>query len=397
MKKKTLMTAALLAAAAVFALSACGKDQEESTAAESETAAEAESDSTDPLNNSEDAEAIANMTAERPASLGTVELGEYKGVEISTYPPYVITDEDVDSHIEYSVLPNYMASVDEPAEIGDTVNIDYVGKKDGVAFDGGTAEGTDLSLGSGTFIDGFEEGLVGHKKGEEVQLNLTFPENYGNADLAGADVTFDVTINDVKRIPELTDGLAAEIDPECTTAEQYRQKIKDSLQQNEDILEQQNLSYLAVSKVIEQSEVQASEEAIDWKISDMILTYDELYQQYYGFGLADMIALQGMSLDDFRENMRTSAEQEVNILLVSEAIAARENIAADDAAIQEFAEDYGMTTEDLKAQYSEEELKEIVTQQMVMDYLVENANITYTDDTAGETATTGAETEASAE
>lgn len=397
MKKKTLKTAALLAAAAVFALSACGKDQEESTAAESETAAEAESDSTDPLNNSEDAEAIANMTAERPASLGTVELGEYKGVEISTYPPYVITDEDVDSHIEYSVLPNYMASVDEPAENGDTVNIDYVGKKDGVAFDGGTAEGTDLSLGSGTFIDGFEEGLVGHKKGEEVQLNLTFPENYGNADLAGADVTFDVTINDVKRIPELTDGLAAEIDPECTTAEQYRQKIKDSLQQNEDILEQQNLSYLAVSKVIEQSEVQASEEAIDWKISDMILTYDELYQQYYGFGLADMIALQGMSLDDFRENMRTSAEQEVNILLVSEAIAARENIAADDAAIQEFAEDYGMTTEDLKAQYSEEELKEIVTQQMVMDYLVENANITYTDDTAGETATTGAETEASAE
>lgn len=397
MKKKTLKTAALLAAAAVFALSACGKDQEESTAAESETAAEAESDSTDPLNNSEDAEAIANMTAERPASLGTVELGEYKGVEISTYPPYVITDEDVDSHIEYSVLPNYMASVDEPAENGDTVNIDYVGKKDGVAFDGGTAEGTDLSLGSGTFIDGFEEGLVGHKKGEEVQLNLTFPENYGNADLAGADVTFDVTINDVKRIPELTDGLAAEIDPECTTAEQYRQKIKDSLQQNEDILEQQNLSYLAVSKVIEQSEVQASEEAIDWKISDMILTYDELYQQYYGFGLADMIALQGMSLDDFRENMRTSAEQEVNILLVSEAIAARENIAADDAAIQEFAEDYGMTTEDLRAQYSEEELKEIVTQQMVMDYLVENANITYTDDTAGETATTGAETEASAE
>ena len=397
MKKKTLKTAALLAAAAVFALSACGKDQEESTAAESETTAEAESDSTDPLNNSEDAEAIANMTAERPASLGTVELGEYKGVEISTYPPYVITDEDVDSHIEYSVLPNYMVSVDEPAEIGDTVNIDYVGKKDGVAFDGGTAEGTDLSLGSGTFIDGFEEGLVGHKKGEEVQLNLTFPENYGNADLAGADVTFDVTINDVKRIPELTDGLAAEIDPECTTAEQYRQKIKDSLQQNEDILEQQNLSYLAVSKVIEQSEVQASEEAIDWKISDMILTYDELYQQYYGFGLADMIALQGMSLDDFRENMRTSAEQEVNILLVSEAIAARENIAADDAAIQEFAEDYGMTTEDLKAQYSEEELKEIVTQQMVMDYLVENANITYTDDTAGETATTGAETEALAE
>ena len=397
MKKKTLKTAALLAAAAVFVLSACGKDQEESTAAESETTAEAESDSTDPLNNSEDAEAIANMTAERPASLGTVELGEYTGVEISTYPPYVITDEDVDSHIEYSVLPNSMASVDEPAEIGDTVNIDYVGKKDGVAFDGGTAEGTDLSLGSGTFIDGFEEGLVGHKKGEEVQLNLTFPENYGNADLAGADVTFDVTINDVKRIPELTDGLAAEIDPECTTAEQYRQKIKDSLQQNEDILEQQNLSYLAVSKVIEQSEVQASEEAIDWKISDMILTYDELYQQYYGFGLADMIALQGMSLDDFRENMRTSAEQEVNILLVSEAIAARENIAADDAAIQEFAEDYGMTTEDLKAQYSEEELKEIVTQQMVMDYLVENANITYTDDTAGDTATTGAVTEALAE
>ena len=397
MKKKTLKTAALLAAAAVFALSACGKDQEESTAAESETTAEAESDSTDPLNNSEDAEAIANMTAERPASLGTVELGEYKGVEISTYPPYVITDEDVDSHIEYSVLPNYMASVDEPAEIGDTVNIDYVGKKDGVAFDGGTAEGTDLSLGSGTFIDGFEEGLVGHKKGEEVQLNLTFPENYGNADLAGADVTFDVTINDVKRIPELTDGLAAEIDPECTTAEQYRQKIKDSLQQNEDILEQQNLSYLAVSKVIEQSDVQASEEAIDWKISDMILTYDELYQQYYGFGLADMIALQGMSLDDFRENMRTSAEQEVNILLVSEAIAAQENITADDASIQKFAEDYGMTTEDLRAQYSEEELKEIVTQQMVMDYLVENANITYTDDTAGETATTGAETEASAE
>ena len=142
-----------------------------------------------------------------------VELGEYKGV---TYTPASteVTDEDVDAQIQ-AMLDRYptMNSVDRAAQQGDTVNIDYVGKLDGVAFDGGSATGTDLELGSGMFIDGFEDGLVGASKGDKLNLDLTFPDPYtNNPDLAGKAVVFEVTVNDVK------ESIPAELNEEFVTS-----------------------------------------------------------------------------------------------------------------------------------------------------------------------------------
>ena len=151
---------------------------------------------------------------------GSITLGEYKGIPVTVTEP-TVTDEEVDAQIQQ--LLNSSAEyleVDREAQLGDQVNIDYKGMKDGVAFDGGTAEGYDLVLGSNSFIDGFESGLVGAKKGEEVTLNLTFPDPYqNNPDLAGQAVVFEVKVNNVKEktVPELTDDFVAKVSPEDGT------------------------------------------------------------------------------------------------------------------------------------------------------------------------------------
>lgn len=402
MRKKHVRTAALIcAAAAALAVSGCGKKAaEENTETTAGADASAGSSETDTENSPSvgagtSEEALAAVDAEiaelkklkRPDSLGTVKLGKYEGVEISTTEPYTITDADVESYLSYYVLPSYIDSVDDAAREGDTVNIDYVGKKDGVAFDGGTASGSDLVLGSGQFIDGFEDGLIGHKKGDEVQLDLTFPENYGNADLAGAAVTFDVTINEVKRTPELTDGLAAEIDPEVTTAEAYRTKLKEQLQESEDYTENQNVSYLAINAVVEASEVKPSEEAVDWKVADLIANYyDPMMQSSYGFGLSQMLALQGQSLEEFKADLREVAEESIGQILVMDEIAKEQNLTADEAELERFAENNRVTLEDLRKSASDEDIQLAAVEQLATDYVVKNAKISYTGSAVAEDA-----------
>ena len=399
-KKKLGRAALICAAAAAVLVSGCGKKAEtETTAVSTASDAQKENGASSDGTGTQDGtsgsasseEALAAVDAEiaelkkvkRPESLGTVKLGNYKGIEISTMKPYTITDEDVDAYLDYYVLPSYMESVDGAAQEGDTVNIDYVGKKDGVAFDGGTASGYDLKLGSGQFIDGFEDGLIGHKKGEQVQLDLTFPENYGSAELAGAAVTFDVTINDVKRTPELTDGLAAEIDPEVTTAADYLAKIKTQLQENEDYSERQSISYQAIDAVIQASEVKPTEEAIDWKVADLVANYyDPMMQSQYGFGLSQMLSMQGQTLDEFKTDLREVAEDAVSQILVMDAIAEEQKLTADEAVMQEFAENNNVTLEDLRKSASDEDIKQAALEQKATDYVIDNAKITYTDEVA---------------
>ena len=165
-----------------------------------------------------------------------VTLGDYKGLEVVSNV-VTITDADVDAYIEYMLSMSGGALEEvtdrDVVENGDVANIDYIGKKDGVAFDGGTAEGYDLGIGTGTFIPGFEEGLVGVKKGETVDLNLTFPENYSAADLAGAEVVFTVTVNGIYKevTPEFTDEYVAELGIEnISTVEEYRAYMKGKWQ-----------------------------------------------------------------------------------------------------------------------------------------------------------------------
>ena len=378
LRKKMLVAAAF----AAVSLSACGGNTSETTTSAEETEttpSEAASDTdsaseTDAME--EELAELANL--KKPASLGSVILGDYKGIEIQAEEPYQVTDEDVDSYISYYVLPSYMESVDDAVQEGDTVNIDYVGKKDGVAFDGGTAEGSDLVIGSGSFIDGFEDGLIGLKKGDETTLNLTFPEDYFNADLAGAAVTFDVTINDVKRTPELTDGLAAQIDPEVTSAAAYRDKIRQMLQDNQDYSDRQSLSYQAIDQVVQNSEVNATEEAIDWKVADLIVNYYEpMMTQSYGFGVSQMLAMQGQTLEDFKADLREVAEESLKQILVMDEIVKEEGLTADTEELESFAADNNTTLDALKESVDEEEIRTAALEQMAVDFVIDHAKITY--------------------
>ena len=176
LKKLALMSMVVLAT-----MSACGVSKKGSTdSTDAKTATEAKTDE------------------KAPSDYGSVELGDYIGVEIPNIDTSV-SDQDVDAQIntELQQDPDKEQITDRAVQEGDTVNIDYTGTKDGVAFDGGSAKGYDLVIGSNNFIEGFESGLIGHNIGEDVQLNLTFPSDYNNKDLAGAAVVFDVKINSI--------------------------------------------------------------------------------------------------------------------------------------------------------------------------------------------------------
>ena len=211
------------AAAALVLASGCGQKQEEET-----TAAQEE-------------------TSGREELTGHVELGQYKGIEIEA-ADRTVTDEEVQDAVQSRLEANPdLVEVDRPAENGDTVNIDFVGLLDGVAFDGGTGENYDLELGSGSFIDGFEDGLVGAVKGQELSLELTFPDPYqNNPDLAGKDVVFDVTVNRVEeaRTPELNDAFVQRISDFDTVdawEADLRSQLEDTKAQQADTQEENEL------------------------------------------------------------------------------------------------------------------------------------------------------------
>ena len=198
-----------------------------------------------------------------------VVLGDYKNLEVVSNVS-AITDEDVDNYIDYmlSMSPELVEVTDrDVVEIGDVANIDYEGKKDGVAFDGGTAQGYDLGIGSGSFIEGFEEGLVGVKKGETVDLNLTFPENYHSADLAGAEVVFTVTVNAIyeEATPEFTDEYVAGLGIEnVATVAEYREYLRTMMVEAEEEYALQDVQTQVISMVTENATVtEVPQELID--------------------------------------------------------------------------------------------------------------------------------------
>ena len=163
---------------------------------------------------------------------------DYKGLSIEVAPPVQVTEDEIQAYMtsEVEAADLYEETTEGVVEMGDLVNIDYVGTKDGEAFDGGTADNYDLEIGSGSFIDGFEEGLVGQEIGDTVELPLTFPEDYWNEDLAGAEVVFTVTLNAIKELPELTDEIAKKVSGgEYDTLEAYKEVYGDHEPAGQDV------------------------------------------------------------------------------------------------------------------------------------------------------------------
>lgn len=309
---------------------------------------------------------------------GKVTIGEYKGLALTS-----VSQADVDAEIQ-TMLENMaeLVEVDRAAAEGDTVNIDYVGLLNGEAFEGGTAEGTDLELGSNSYIDGFEDGLIGAVAGEKRDLNLTFPENYGKEELNGQAVVFQVTVNAVKesKIPEFTDELVAEKVPEYPTVELYTEALRESMNMNtyyEQVTEQ----------LMASSEVEKYNEAEVLLRKEMLIaeytSYAEYYGSYYGLDTetAIMYFLGFESVEAFEEEMGKYAyEVEKNAMIIEE-IAKIEGIEVSDelyaTEVAEMAEYYGYeTTEEFEEANGKDNIVNSILSELVMEFIIDNAVIT---------------------
>lgn len=318
-----------------------------------------------------------------------VTLGNYK--DLSVEVSYVtFTDEDVQTCAE-NELNAYIQIYDlyeyEPivsantVEQGHIVNIDYEGRINGEIFAGGSAQGAHLEIGSGQFIPGFEDGLVGKNVGENVNLDLTFPEDYQNTEYAGKDVVFSVSINsiDERENPEFTDELIASLNmgQDITTYEAYLDYLKNYLQDTCDEQNETALQSAIWEKVYAACEVSdPPQEMIDKQYADLE-EYFQSYADYYSMDLETFVSSQmGMDMDAFKEKNMESATEQAKIELVYMAIAKAEGIDVNDKMMDEVAESeyalYGYTSADeLINEMGEEDYKSHVMRVKVMERLSE--------------------------
>lgn len=392
MRRKNLFTAIMctfcLTLSAVAPMTACAEETELTTEAVTEEAAEETEEETE-------AEVL-----ERPDYTASdyVTLGEYKGLTVVKGSTEV-TEEEIDDEVEYYIsLADAQETLTEgTVQEGDTANIDYEGKIDGEAFDGNASTGYDLVIGSNTFISGFEDGLIGVEVGETVDLNLTFPETYSVEDLAGQDVVFTVTVNSIKRDPELTDELVSTIsDGEYSDVESYRESIRAELQESKESSVESQMKSDLLTQIANTSTIDGyPQEMLDYGLSNMTATYKS-YAEMYSMEFEDFLSTYfGMTEDEFEtaalEAVQSSLQQELYLKAIAEAEAMEvsEEEFAEEA--QNYADMYGYeSADDLVAAYGDATVRISILQNKVLDFLLENAVIT-------EEAETEAETEAASE
>lgn len=357
MKRSKKVVLCVLAAAAVTAGCGNGKEDVQETTTAAETTAE---------------------ETQAQVQEATVTLGEYMGLKIQE-PDITVTDEDVETQIGYvlSYNPEEIEITDRPAQEGDVVNIDYVGMKDGEAFQGGTAAGYDLELGSGSFIDGFEDGLIGANVGDELSLDLTFPENYGNTELAGQAVVFDVTVNSIKeqKDAELTDEFVQKVSQTSKTVEEYRAEVKKTLEDNA----KENAEYQKQNDVMEQLLATSTFTGLDTQVDmelDLQMEEMEAALKQSGMTLEDYATMFGMDEGSFKDYMRSDIESNIKVSLIAKEIADKEGLEVDDEARMAIAVTYGLDSPDeLIASYGQDAVDQAARNVMVMGFLVENAKI----------------------
>lgn len=307
------------------------------------------------------------------SSSSSVQLGEYLGLPVNVASREV-TDDEVEAQIQ-SVLdanPDYV-EVDRAAQEGDTVNIDYTGTQDGVEFAGGSGTDEDLELGSGRFIEGFEDGLIGAKKGETRELDLTFPEDYQEESLAGQPVTFEVTVNAVKEEQEaqLNDAFVQKVS-DANTVAQYRAQVREELetQRNESVEAQKREDVLQM--VIDGAHVTVGR-------NELSARYNEAIDQYtaqakaFGTSLSQMAQSYGTDEGGFKEMVKASVEDELKRELVIQAVADQEGLTPTEEDQQAVADLSGMDYDTMVSAYGQETVDQAVLEYTVSQFLADNA------------------------
>ena len=325
-----------------------------------------------------------------------VELGEYKGIEY-TKTVAEVTNENIQEKLDSFVsgLSNSEDITGRAVEDGDIANIDFVGTMDGKEFEGGSGEGYDLTIGSDTFIEGFESGLIGHNIGEEVSLDLTFPDDYNSEDLAGKDVNFKVKINSisVENTPELTDALVKE-NTDYDTIDAYKESIREELEtSNEESAEQQAKSDI-FNKVVENSKISGYDEAeVKQLVDDEFNNFKQTAQTYesYGYSYEDVLAANGYETEDeLKEGITEYVKNYLNQKMVLYCIADKEGIKVTseetDKKVQEYMDTYQVETKEEVYDYLGDDYFEVaILSEKVIEFLKENAVLV---DSTEETDTT---------
>lgn len=304
-----------------------------------------------------------------------VTLGKYNGVTVTKIDTSV-KDEEIDAEIEHQRENNArtVTVTDRAVQEGDTAVIDYEGFVDGVAFEGGKGENHALEIGSHTFIDTFEEQLVGKNTGDEVEVHVTFPEQYQAADLAGKPATFQVKIHEIraKELPELNDEFVQDVSEFDTMAE-YREDTKKKLQERKENAAKGTKEDEAIQKIIDKSKMEIPDAMIDMQAENMI---DEFAQRIamQGMSFEQYMQFSGMTIDKLKEQVRPEALQRIQSSLVLEQIAKEENLVASDeeleAEIEKMASMYGMNAENLKSRMEESD-RETIKRDIAVNKAVE--------------------------
>lgn len=284
-----------------------------------------------------------------------VELGDYKGLEVENFETEV-TEEELNEAINADLARKAELVVKEEGEVaeGDVVNLDFDGYVNDEAFEGGKAEGYDLEIGSGQFIPGFEEQLVGTKVGDEKDVNVTFPEEYHAEELAGKEAVFKVKINEVKskEVPELDDEMAKELDESVDSVDAYKTKYKADLEEQKKLQAENDTKESLVMQAVENAKVDIPEAMINTELDRMMQEFEQRIAQQ-GLNLELYFQFSGQTEEQLKESMKADAEQRVKTNLTLAAIANAENIEVSDADVDaeltKMSEQFGMSVEDIKA------------------------------------------------
>ena len=310
-----------------------------------------------------------------------IEVKNYKGLEIEKFES-VIGEKEVQEELErVQKSQARMESVeDRKSEDGDTVIIDFEGSVDGENFAGGTAENFELKLGSGQFIPGFEEQLIGKDAGENVDVVVTFPEDYHAEELAGKEALFKCTIHEIKNeiLPEIDDELASDVS-EFETLEEYKADLQKKLQENADARDESMMKDRALEKLYEANEIEVPEVMIKNELDNMIYDMNQNLASQ-GLGLQQYMEWMGKTIDDIRNDAKPEAEKRVRTRILLKNLIRQENLKAEAEEIEklmvEFGEQYGMNLDQVKEMAGSETegyFKEDAETKKAIDFLFSNA------------------------
>lgn len=309
-----------------------------------------------------------------------VTVGGYKGIEIDKVADQEeVADEDVEDYIDSIRYQQKEEVADRPVEEGDIANIDFVGKMNGEEFDGGAGEGYDLTIGSGEFIDGFEDSIIGHSTGETFDWNGQFPDPYtGNPDYSGKDVTFTITVNSISALPELSDEFVQKVSEESKTVEEYKKEVRGILEESMEDNYRANLKSAAWDAVIEKAEVEKYPEDELKSMKEETIQYYKDQAEAYGMTYEEFVVQQtGYEIEEFEEKIGEAAEQTLKAKYTAYAIADKENLTPSDDEYEDeykkLAEYYGFEDVDsLKEAVEEDQLKDMVVEDLVMEWLADH-------------------------